>query len=92
MNAIGVGVELVTHMWDGRSALPTESSRLNADDCLDGSPLGRVEDGDSFVEGRDVPDVRPQSSVAYPLDDLTQLGTIGLDDEIDRGAMDRPLL
>lgn len=29
--------------------------------------------GDGFVEGRDVADVRPQPSVAHPLDDLTQL-------------------
>ena len=40
--------------------------------------------GDGIVEGRDVADVRPQSSVPHPLDDLTQLGTIGLDNEVDR--------
>jgi hypothetical protein len=28
-------------------------------------------------EGRDVADVRPQSSVPHPLDDLNQLGAIG---------------
>src|SRR5438309_11436327 len=37
-----------------------ESSRTNADDRLPRAPLGRVEGGDSFVEGRDVADVRPQ--------------------------------
>ena len=31
--------------------------------------------------------VRPQSSVTHPLDDLTQLGTIGLDNEVDRQAL-----
>src|SRR5216683_2891724 len=37
-----------------------ESSRTNADDRLPRAPLGGVEGGDSFVEGRDVADVRPQ--------------------------------
>ena len=55
-------------------------------------PLGRVEGGDGIVEGRDVADVRPQSSVPHPLDDLTQLGTIGLDDEVDRQAVGGPRL
>jgi hypothetical protein len=50
--------------------------RTNADDRLPGASLGRVEGGDSSVEGRDVADVRPQSSVPHPLDDLAQLGTI----------------
>ena len=49
----------------------------------------RVE-GHGIVEGRDVADVRPQSSVPHPLDDLTQLGMIGLDDEIDREAVGGP--
>src|SRR5215212_5274416 len=55
-----------------------ESLRANADDRLPLDPLGRVEGGDSIVEGRDVADVGPQPSVAYPLHDLTQLGAIGL--------------
>src|SRR5947199_4721367 len=67
-------------------------SRTNADDRLPLDPLGRVEGGDSIVEGRDVADVRPQSSVRYPLDDLTQLGTIGLDNEVDRQAVGGPCL
>src|SRR5262249_2054342 len=54
--------------------------------------LGRVEGGDGIVEGRDVADVRPQSSVPHPLDDLTQLGTIGLDNEVDRQAVGGPRL
>src|SRR5262249_44243377 len=62
-------------------------SRTNADDRLPRASLGRVEGGDGIVEGRDVADVRPQSSVPHPLDDLTQLGTIGLDNEVDRQAV-----
>src|SRR5205085_11054629 len=45
-----------------------------------------------IVEGRDVADVGPQSSVPHPLDDLTQLGTIGLDDEVDCQAVGGPRL
>src|SRR6266480_2050797 len=67
-------------------AIP-ESSRANANDRLPRASLGRVEGGDGNVEGRDGADVRPQSSVPHPLDDLTQLGTIGLDDEVDRQAV-----
>src|SRR3954470_24724978 len=74
-----------------RSPSP-ESSRTNANDCLPVDPLGRVEGGDGIVKGRDVADVRPQSSVPYPLDDLTQLGTIGLDNEIDCQAVGGPRL
>ena len=70
----------------------SESSRTNADDRLPLDPLGRVKGGDSIVEGRDGADVRPQSSVPHPLDDLTQLGTIGLDNEVDRQAVDGPRL
>src|SRR5436305_3870314 len=64
----------------------------NADDRLPADPLGRVEGGDGVVEGRDVADVRPQSSVPHPLDDLTQLGTIGRDNEVDGQAVGRARL
>src|SRR5437016_7254678 len=67
-------------------------SRTNADDRLPLASLGPVEGGDGVVEGRDVADVRPQSSVTHPLDDLTQLGTIGLDNEVDRQAVGGPRL
>src|SRR5947209_19948638 len=77
---------------EGRTARPPESSRTNADDRLSHASLGRVEGGDSFVEGRDVANVPPQSSVPHPLDDLTQLGTIALDDEVDRPAVSGPCL
>src|SRR5439155_13615074 len=55
-----------------------EASRANANDRLPRASLGWVEGRDGIVEGRDVADVRPQSSVPHPLNDLTQLGTIGL--------------
>jgi len=63
-------------------------SRTNADDRLPADPLGRIESGDGVIERRDVADVRPQSSVPHPLDDLTQLGAIGLDNEVNRQAID----
>src|SRR5437762_11903127 len=69
-----------------------ESSRANANDCLPRVSLGRVEGGDGTVESRDGADVRPQSSVPHSLDDLTQLGTIGLDNEVDREAVGGPRL
>src|SRR5258705_3027972 len=68
------------------------SLRTNADDCLPPASLGRFKGGDGIVEGRDVADVRPQSSIPQPLDDLTQLGTIGLDNEVDREAVGGPCL
>src|ERR1700761_4701671 len=52
----------------------SESLLTNADDRLPGASLGGVECGDSIVEGRDVADVSPQSSVLHPLDDRAQLG------------------
>ena len=61
-------------------------SRTNADDCLPVDPFGRIEGGDGVVEGRDLADVRPQPSIAHPLDDLTQLGAIGQDNKVDRQA------
>src|SRR5438105_15680167 len=69
-----------------------ESSRANANDRLPRASLGWVEGGDGTVEGRDGADVRPQSSVPHPLDNLTQLGTIGLDNEVDRQALSGPRL
>src|SRR5947207_8731670 len=67
-------------------------SRTNADDRLPLASLGPVEGGDGTVEVRDGADVRPQLSVPHPLDDLSQLGTIGLDDEIDCQAVGGPCL
>src|SRR6201987_2860794 len=67
-------------------------SRTSADDRLPLASLGPVESGDGVVEGRNVADVRSQSSVPHPLDDLTQLGTIALDNEVDRQAVGGPRL
>src|SRR6516162_280546 len=67
-------------------------SRTNADDRLPADPPGRIESRDGIAEGRDVADVRPQPPVPHPPDDLTQLGTIGHDDEVDRQAVHGPRL
>src|SRR6266513_5510595 len=67
-------------------------SRTNADDRLPLASLGPVEGGDGVVEARDVADVRPQPSIAHPLDDLTQLGAIGQDNKVDRQAVGGPRL
>src|SRR5215471_1881374 len=55
-------------------------------------PLGRVEGGDGIVEGSHVADVCPQPTIPDPLDDLTQLGAIGYDDEVDSQAARGPRL
>src|SRR4026208_2271940 len=65
---------------------------MNADDRLSLDPPGRVEGGDGVIEGRDVADVRPHSSVTRPPDNLTQLGAIGYDDEVNRPAVNGPCL
>src|SRR5262249_15588656 len=65
---------------------------MNADDRLPLSPLGRVEGGDGIVEGSHVADVCPQPTIPAPLDDLTQLGPIGYDDEVDSQAVSGPRL
>src|SRR5262249_17564621 len=64
----------------------------NADDRLALDSLGRVERGDGIVEGRDFADVRPQPTITDPLDELTQLGAIGYDDEVDSQAARGPRL
>src|SRR6516225_6428222 len=76
---------------EGRTARPP-GVLTDADDRLPRVPLGRVEGGDSFVEGRDGADVRPQSSVTRPPDNLTQLGAIGYDDEVNCPAVSGPCL
>src|SRR5262247_4763691 len=65
---------------------------MNADDRLSLDPLGRVEGGNRIVEGSHVADVCPQPTIPGPLDDLTQLGAIGYDDEIDSQAVSGPRL
>src|SRR6516164_9635614 len=77
---------------EGRTARPPGVLRTNADDRLPRAPHGRVEGGNSFVEGRDVADVRPQPSVTHTPDDLTQLGAIGHDNEVDCQTVGGPRL
>src|SRR5258706_14205237 len=76
--------------YECRASMDACRSRTNADDRLPLDPLGRVEGGDGLVEGRDVADVRPQPSVTHPPDDLTELGTIALDNEVYGQAVGGP--
>ena len=77
---------------EGSTARPPRLLRTNADDRLPIASLGRVEGGEGFVEGSDVADVCPQPTIPVPLDDLTQLGAIGYDDEVDSQAARGPRL
>src|SRR5215468_5908951 len=63
---------------------------MNADDRLSLDPLGRVEGGNRIVEGSHLADVCPQPTIPDPLDDLTQLGAIGYDDEVNSQAASGP--
>ena len=65
---------------------------MNADDRLPLGPLGRVEGGNRIVEGSHVADVCPQPTIPDPLDEPTQLGAIGYDDEVDSQAVSGPPL
>src|SRR5437870_2519426 len=65
---------------------------MNADDRLSLDPLGPVEGGNRIVEGSHVADVCPQPTNPDPLDELTQLGAIGYDDEVDSQAARGPRL
>src|SRR5258708_1208592 len=62
---------------------------MNADDRLSLDPLGRVEGGNRIVEVSHVADVCPQPTIP---DELTQLGAIGYDDEVDSQAARGPRL
>src|SRR5215471_1349809 len=68
-----------------RKAIPAPS-RTNANDRFALDPLGPVEGGNRIVEGSHVADVCPQSTNPDPLDELTQLGAIWYDDEVDSQA------
>src|SRR5262250_3157098 len=59
---------------------------MNADDRLSLDTFGRVEGGDGIVEGSHLANVCPQPTIPDPLDELTQLGAIGYDDEVDSQA------
>src|ERR1043166_7190457 len=65
-------------------------SRMSADDRLSLDALGRVEGGNRIVERSHVADVCPQPTIPDPLDELTQLGAIGYDDEVNREAISGP--
>src|SRR6202008_2423879 len=65
---------------------------MNPDDCLSLVPLGPVEGGNRIVEGSHFADVCPQPTNADPLDELTQLGAIGFNDEVDSPAARGPRL
>src|SRR3954463_16597114 len=62
-------------------------SRANEDDGLSLAPLGRVERCDGIGEEDGGSDVGAESSVPDSLHDLTQLGAVGLDNEIDCQAV-----
>src|SRR6201988_1897061 len=65
---------------------------MNANDRLSVDPLGPVEGGNRIVEGGHVADICPQPTNPDPLDELTQLGAIGYDDEVDSQAGRGPRL
>src|SRR5215475_1995319 len=65
---------------------------MNADDRLSFASLGRVEGGNRIVEGSHVADVCPQPTNPDPLDEITQLGAIWYDDEVDSQAARGPRL
>src|SRR5499427_1470649 len=65
---------------------------MNADDRLSLNPLGWVECGDGIVEGSHFADVCTQPTIPDPPDDLTQLGALGYDDEVDSQAARGPRL
>src|SRR6201998_4081369 len=65
---------------------------MNADDCLSLDSLGPVEGGNRIVEGSHFADVCPQPTNPDPLDELTQLGAIGFNDEVDSPAARGPRL
>src|SRR5438045_9756674 len=65
---------------------------MNANNRLSLDPLGPVEGGNSIIEGSPVADVCPQPTNPDPLDELTQLGAIRYDDEVDSQAARGPRL
>src|SRR6185312_12644460 len=65
---------------------------MKADDRLSPHPFGWAEGGNRIVEGNHVANVCPQPANSDPLDEITQLGTIRFDDEIDSQAAIGPRL
>jgi hypothetical protein len=62
------------------------------DDRLSLDPLGPIEGGNRIVEGSHVADVCSEPTNPDPMDELTQLGGIGYDDEVDSQAARGPRL
>jgi hypothetical protein len=81
---------MLSSRWSAAAAMSFTSSLTHADDRLPLASLGRFEGGNGTVEGRDVADVRTQPPVTHPPHDLTQLGAVGLDDEVDRKTVRGP--
>src|ERR1700757_3080374 len=65
---------------------------MNADDRFSLNPLCWVEGGDRIVEVSYGANVYPQPTIPNPLDEFTQLGAIGYDDEVDSQAARGPRL
>src|SRR5256712_4364530 len=65
---------------------------MNANDRLSLDPLGRVKGGNRIIKGSHVADVSPRPPSRAPPDELTQLGAIGYNDEVDSQAVSRPRL
>ncbi len=55
---------------------------MNADDGLSFDGFGPVERCDGIIEGSHLADVCTKPIIPDPLDDRTQLGAIGHDDEV----------
>jgi hypothetical protein len=64
-----------------------QSSMINADDRLSLDPTGPIEGGNGIVERSHFAYVCSQTTIAEPLNKITQLRAIGYDDEIDRHAV-----
>src|ERR1043165_4541680 len=65
---------------------------MNADHRFSLDRLRRVEGGDGVVERSHVPDLSPQPTIADPLGQLTQLGAIRYNDEVNSQAATQPRL
>src|SRR6266700_6120016 len=65
---------------------------MNADDRLSLDPYGRVKGGNGIIQDSHLADVCPQPAIPDPLHELTQLGVIGYDDEVNSQAARGPRL
>src|SRR6185369_11129845 len=88
----GDRLALALSVWINAATTSSRPLWAYADDRLALDPLGRIERRNGIVEGRDGADDRTQSPVPHPLDNLTKLGAIGLDHEVDRQAVGWPCL